>query len=400
MTGLFAGGLSGRDQPLGVAVSGGGDSVALLVLLHEAGVDLRAYTVDHGLRAEAADEAAGVAALCADLGVPHRILTWREKHGGNLQAAARAARYRLLAEAARADGIDTIALGHTLDDQAETFVMRLRRGSGVDGLSAMAPRVRRDGITWWRPLLDLRREELRAILVRRGITWVEDPSNDDTRFERVRVRKALAELEDIGLTPEALAETAARMARARRVLDAATVALAAEAAQARETGTVCLSSPAMLRAEAETRFRLLAHSLVWVSAADYRPRMSSLLAAWQTAVDGRATTLHGCRLVPSGDTVEIIREINAMPVSPAGGIYGGRWRTAPADGEVRPLGAEGLAQCEGWRGGADSRSALEATPALWQNGELRFAPLVRKQDAWQCRLLGGVESFVASITSH
>ena len=127
--------------PVAVAVSGGGDSVALLLLLQETGArPLAAVTVDHGLRPESAAEAAAVAALCSARGIAHTLLRWEEPAGaGNLQARAREARRRLIGDWARGRGIGAVALGHTLDDQAETFLLRLARGSGVDGLSGMAP---------------------------------------------------------------------------------------------------------------------------------------------------------------------------------------------------------------------------------------------------------------------
>ena len=147
---------SAGSGPLGVAVSGGGDSVALLLMLATVarGRPLAAVTVDHGLRPESGDEAAAVEALCAARGIPHATLRWNGWDGaGNLQDRARQARRTLIGAWARANGIGAVALGHTLDDQAETFLMRLARGSGVDGLSGMAPATRAEGVLWLRPLL-------------------------------------------------------------------------------------------------------------------------------------------------------------------------------------------------------------------------------------------------------
>ncbi|WP_114967069.1 tRNA lysidine(34) synthetase TilS, partial [Alkalilacustris brevis] len=187
----------GDDAPgLGVAVSGGGDSVALLLLVADwaaaRGVRLRAVTVDHGLREGAAQEAEAVARLCAELGIGHDILRWQGWDGqGNLQDAARRARQGLIAGWARDHGLAAVALGHTRDDQAETVLMRLARGAGVDGLSGMAPLRLAVGLAWLRPLLDVGRAELRALLRARGVPWAEDPSNEDARFQRVRARRAL-----------------------------------------------------------------------------------------------------------------------------------------------------------------------------------------------------------------
>ena len=145
-------------EVLGVAVSGGGDSMALLHLMHGFcsfhAIKLRAVTVNHGLRAEAASEAGMVRRYCATLGVRHDTLLWNDWNGtGNLQNAARDARYGLMAAWAKEHDINTIALGHTADDQAETFLMRLGRRSGVDGLAAMSNRIIREGVTFVRPLL-------------------------------------------------------------------------------------------------------------------------------------------------------------------------------------------------------------------------------------------------------
>ena len=151
------------EGEIGVAVSGGGDSMALLLLLEEAaaraGRVVAAVTVDHGLRPESGGEAAAVAALCAGRGIAHATCRWGDWDGaGNLLDRARQARRALIADWARGRGIGAVALGHTLDDQAETVVLRLARGSGVDGLAGMAAVVRAEGILWLRPLLGVRRD--------------------------------------------------------------------------------------------------------------------------------------------------------------------------------------------------------------------------------------------------
>ena len=179
-----------------IALSGGSDSTALLslardVLSAETGSGrLVAATVDHGLRAESAAEARRCADLCGSLGIAHVILRWDgDKPATGVQTAARAARYRLLAGEA-AGGI--VLTGHTLDDQLETVAMRRARGPGR-GLSGIAPATLFEGGTWFvRPLLALRRGALRDHLAAAGLGWIEDPSNRDRRFERVRVRESAA----------------------------------------------------------------------------------------------------------------------------------------------------------------------------------------------------------------
>lgn len=190
---------------LGVAVSGGSDSLALLVLAAEyrdaAGVSLRAITIDHGLRAEAKQEARFVSSLCETLGVTHDVVTWeRAATGPASQVDARHARHALLADWAMRLGVERIALGHTRDDRLETFLMRARQGSGWHGLAGPMPNsvspVWPEGrlMPLIRPLLAFHRDALRAELGSRGETWVEDPSNDATQFERVRMRRLLARM--------------------------------------------------------------------------------------------------------------------------------------------------------------------------------------------------------------
>lgn len=190
---------------LGVAVSGGSDSTALLLLTADwaraRGVRLHAATVDHGLRPEAAAEARDVASLCARLGVAHDTLTWRPPHGTRIaQADARGARHRLLAHWARANALPAIAIGHTRDDRIETFLIRARAGSGWWGLAGPAPRSaspdpEAGDLMLLRPLLGVLREALRDTLRQRGEGWADDPSNTALRFERVRMRALAGRLD-------------------------------------------------------------------------------------------------------------------------------------------------------------------------------------------------------------
>ena len=192
----------GPSGSLGLAVSGGGDSMAMLHLAVACGLRPAIVTVNHGLRAEAAAEAEQVGAVASTLGLSHTTLIWQGwDHSGNLQDAARKARRRLIAAWAVQNHIATVALGHTQNDIAETFVMRLQRGAGVDGLATMAPRWPEGSVLWQRPLLGFTRAELRQWLQAQGKTWVEDPSNDNPRFDRVRARKAMAVLQPLGVTP-------------------------------------------------------------------------------------------------------------------------------------------------------------------------------------------------------
>ena len=204
---------------LGVAVSGGPDSMALLLLAHAALPGrVAAATVDHGLRKESADEAAMVAAVCAGLNVPHRTLRV-EVAAGNVQSQARAARYAALAAWLEEAGLEALATAHHADDQAETLLLRLNRGSGVAGLSGVRARglIAQTRLPVVRPLLGWRRSELAGVVDAAGIAPAMDPSNEDDRFDRVRLRKALAGAD--WLDVPALAQSAANLADADAALD-------------------------------------------------------------------------------------------------------------------------------------------------------------------------------------
>lgn len=386
----------GLDGPLGVAVSGGGDSLALMHLLARraagGGPALHVATVDHRLRAESADEAKLVREAAAALGFSHEVLEWRGWDGrGNLMAKAREARQALLADWAARRGLSAIALGHTQDDQAETLMLRLARGSGVDGLSAMAARSEAAGALWLRPLLGFGREELRSWLRAQNIRWVDDPSNEDERFERVKIRELLAAS---GLCAAGLSATASRLREAREALDFAAGALAREAGAWGACGELYLETAPLFAAPRELARRLLRAALICVSGAPYGPRAEDearLLSKLTEGGAGGGASLHGCLIRPAADgRLLIARELAAAPApqeaAPGRMIWDGRFALAiGAKGRLSPLGEAGatiLARLEkageftpdpAWS--AAPRAAKLATPSLWSNGALAAAPL-------------------------
>jgi len=204
----------GAPERLGLAVSGGPDSLALLLLANAACPGrVHAATVDHGLRPESAAEAAFVASICGGRGIPHATLHGGMTETSSIQAAARARRYALLAQWTGEIGAPFLATAHHLDDQAETLVMRLARGSGLSGLSG----IRAVSGAVVRPLLGWRRQELAAVVREAGVDPVADPSNADDRFDRVRVRRRLAETD--WLDPAPLARSAGALAEANEAME-------------------------------------------------------------------------------------------------------------------------------------------------------------------------------------
>jgi tRNA(Ile)-lysidine synthase len=209
-----------------LAVSGGPDSIALMWLAArwrrglKRGPRLIAVTIDHGLRAGAAREARDVKRLARALELEHRTMRWQgAKPKTGLPAAAREARYRLLADAARKSGATQVITAHTRDDQAETLLMRMLRGSGIAGLAAMARETERDGVVLVRPLLEVSKAQLIATLRKAKIAFADDPTNRDKNFTRPRLRALMPQLAAEGGDARNLARLAARLARANAAVE-------------------------------------------------------------------------------------------------------------------------------------------------------------------------------------
>ena len=245
--------LAGADGAVLLAVSGGPDSIALMHAASRIGPADRLFvaTVDHGLRPEAAEEAASVGRLAVALGLAHAVLTWESpRRGSRVQAEARAARYRLLADHAARLGARLVLTGHTLDDQAETVLMRLIAGSAPGGLAGM-PRLRplTPDIRLARPFLSLAKAELVAYCEAQGLSFLRDPSNTDERFSRARLRRLMPELRAEGLSTARLARLAERAARDESALAERADAVFAQRVWS-EAGGLVLDG-ARLRDEAE-----------------------------------------------------------------------------------------------------------------------------------------------------
>lgn len=400
-------------ERLGVAVSGGSDSVALLHLAAQfcAGhpTTLHVVTVDHKLRREAAAEARGVGEACKHLGVSHDILEWKSpQEPGNLQANARQARYRLMTDWARARQIENIALGHTADDQAETVLLRLARRAGVDGLSAMQPRRIDHGIAWLRPLLGVRREVLRTYLRDEGIEWAEDPGNDDLTYDRIKARRALETLAGLGIEVESLADVARNMRGARTALDWHAFTAAREIALV-DAGAMVLCDRRLRILPEEIQRRILLRAISWINGSVYPPRRAAMLQLMQSLKDGQAATLDGCHARCVKGRIWIFREFDAVRNLAAGqsDAWDGRWRflpvrpkAVPETATVRALGEDGLAQCPDWRETGRPFEMLLSTPSLWEKDQLIAAPAAGMGEKWHAHLDEGAESFYSGLLSH
>jgi tRNA(Ile)-lysidine synthase len=301
------------DAAILLAVSGGPDSMALAVAAcdwrgRRAGPPVSAAVVDHGLRPDSAAAARTAAAQCAALGLPTRLLTWTgPKPDAALQERARQARYALLIEAACAAGAGVVMTAHHADDQAETILFRLLRGSGPSGLAGMAASSRREGVEIARPFLAFPKARLVATALERGLTVRRDPANVDPRFARARLRALWPALAREGATAATFARLAARQRRADAALDAATDALAAAARIDGRSGDwpLCFDAAAYDGAATELRLRLLGRAIV--AAGGQTPRLDRLealetrLAAYACADRAPETRL---RLTLAGALIE------------------------------------------------------------------------------------------------
>ncbi|SVB37593.1 uncharacterized protein METZ01_LOCUS190447, partial [marine metagenome] len=306
-----------EDKPLvAVGVSGGADSLCLLLLLdvwlRRRGGQAVALIVDHQLRPTAQEEIQRLVGWLANYGVEHHILTWRDdKPRKKSQAAAREARYELLTGWCRRVGVLHLALAHHRDDQAETFMMRRTRGSGSDGLAGMPVISEQNNVRVLRPLLSLPGARLRATLRSMHQCWIEDPSNDDPAYGRTHVRRELARFSGEEQQSVHLAAAASDYARIRRDADEVTALLLVRVVQPDPTGFCWVDSKALEDAPTEVGLRALNQILLSISGNKYGPRRESLLLlyeAFQNNKFKRGRTLGGCYIGRGGGRCFVCRE--------------------------------------------------------------------------------------------
>ncbi len=303
---------------LAVAVSGGADSLALCLLAdcwaREHDGTVVGLTVDHGIREAAAEEAERVGAWLAARGIAHHILVWRPPPQlRNVQATARAARYALLTGWCRAAGCLHLLTAHHREDQAETLLMRLARGSGLDGLAGIAALRESADCRLLRPLLRVPQRRLAAVLRAAGQAWIEDPSNRDGHYARVRMRGSAALLAREGLSASRLAATARHLGRARAALEDMVTQTLTGAAVLHPAGFALLDPAPLGAAAPEVALRALARLVTTIGGSDQVPRLERLEGLQCALVGGLSAgrTLGGCRFLARGDTILVCREAAA-----------------------------------------------------------------------------------------
>lgn len=394
---------------IGVAVSGGGDSLALLYLVNKWAKNHSAVvcvvTVDHGLRVEAKDEALKVKETCSQLGVSHDILNWTAwNRKGNLQSVSRNARYSLISEWALSNNVDVVALGHTQDDIIETFLMRLSRGSGVDGLSQMSARFTRGEVEYIRPILKLSRDSLRQYLRSLSVNWIEDPSNSDERFHRVRVRKSIDLLSNLGIKKESILTVSRNMWEARQALEVYSLKAVKQCIKFSQADIIFIRS-LFTTYPREIQRRIVLRALEYMADSEYPPRASEVENLICSIEDNVAHTLGGFHFYSVSDNIRMSREfkLTEKKVSAVNEIWDNRWRVTGRNDpglEIRALGNIGLKAFTTWKDVKIPRLALISSPAVWNDNKVVAALLLDGNGLWKLKPIKSKKDFIYFIQGH
>lgn len=296
-----------KENVIAVGVSGGADSLALALMLKDIGKDVVALTVDHCLRKESQKEAEYVASLMKKYGIEHHILRWSDgaKVTKSIEESARFARYNLMFDFCKKHKIKVLATAHHMRDQAETFLLRLQRGSGLFGLSSMMPVSQRDGVLLIRPLLDVLPEDLKKYCKDKNIEWVEDPMNDDEDFVRVKIRKFLPKLKEIGLNEQCLSETAKKLQNSRLFMQELIDEFLTSHVRWWEQVLVSVNYAKLKKLHIEISKGVLGLLLQKVGQTDYSPEMSEIIRVLETD-DFKGCTLGKCELFIASKRLWII----------------------------------------------------------------------------------------------
>ena len=417
--------------PVALAVSGGADSMALMHLVAQLAASrperttrdwVIVFTVDHQLRPGSAAEADFVKSAAERLGLPHRTLVWSgAKPTTGVQASARAARYALMTDAIKAENagggpLRRLVTAHHADDQAETLLMRLARGSGTRGLASMRALSDRDGVQLIRPLIEVAKARLLATLQARGVSWCEDPSNANFDFERVRVRHAMPYLEGLGFDSGRLVLSAKRLARADEALDVLTAELATAARVKLHGGAFASLDLELLRkGPAEARIRLLGRLLNANGGQSEGPLLAQVedldrqICGSSGPAVGRGVTLGGCELRwdAKAGQLQIFREGGRSDLAPVvltpgqKQAWDRRFRVgilaSPAASQlcqngpvsVRALGGEAYATLRKLLKHQVPALAGATLPAFFHNGELIAVPYLAGEVAWLAGPMSG-----------
>ena len=394
---------------IGVGVSGGGDSMALLHLSAEWAEEnkrkIKAVTIDHGLRSSSLSECVHVKKISEKLSIEHTTLKWLAKPSGNLQNAARNARHELFLDWTKKSKLSVVLLGHTMDDNAETIMIKLIRGSGIDGLAGISKNKKINELAIFRPLINITRDDLRKYLIMKNIQWIDEPSNFDERFERIKVRNLLPKLSDFGLTAKKLIALSSHMNRAKEALNGEVLRFAKQHVQQKNWGDLEIKLDEFIKIPKEYQFRLLSAALLWISGKVYRPRFNSLerlIIALNSSSLGRGSCLMGCLIKCDEEKIILSREFSAIS-KPSQAVkskflWEKHWQLVVDSSKINntmigPLGKKGLKQIENSKSFNVPRTALMCSVAMFDNEKVLCLPIISYGSGLKSNLIGGTESF-------
>ena len=396
----------------GIAVSGGSDSMALLHILTDwesaAKPNIFVASIDHGLRSESKSEVEFVKKICGKKKVEHVSLapvTQLSKAKGNLQDNARSARYQLLENWAISKNLQCILIGHTLDDQEENLLMRFFRGSGVDGLVSMEELVVRNEILWIRPLLKSRKEDLRNYLRNNNYSWIDDPSNFDDKYQRVKVRTLLQQLKSNNIIASNFVKTADHMLRASKLSKETAISSSKSLLSCNDVGQITFESKKFSELFEDTQYRILAGIISWFSGIFYKPRFSQLENIHRKIISDRnlpGATLGGTVFKKKNGIVTVMRELASVKedhlIKNEKFIWDNRWLVTfksrvQSKLYIKPY---GLVSYDFHKIFVDSdfdKRALSTVPVILENKIVKFVPLSNLEYNVEVKLLNEEKEF-------
>lgn len=309
------------ENIIATGVSGGSDSLALTLMaaeeLHALGYKIVALTVDHRLRPTSAKEAAYVKEILSAHGIEHHILVWHgTKPQTGIEEAARAARYKLIQKWCDENNVHSIMMAHHLNDQAETFFLRLARGSGLDGLCGMSPISTRENLKILRPLLYTPPEVLKEYLRQKHISWIEDESNRDESLLRVKIRNFLPILaQNLGISPLQICQTMKRLQNSRRYIAHNAADFEKESIQIWENGALSIDYSSWRHLDNEIKLRILNKQIQKMGSLEYPPRSESVLCLIGKIENDefKSATLGGCEFILYHNILWLVPEIKTCP---------------------------------------------------------------------------------------
>ncbi len=369
--------LSSKSLPkvtnkIAVAVSGGADSMCLVALLHKRYKNLTALIVDHGLRKESSKEAALVRSRLEKMRINAQILKWvGDKPKSNIHEHARKARYKLLTDYCQQHKIKSLFFAHTKNDQAETVLLRIYRGTGIDGLVAMQEKSIKNNINIFRPLLDVTRPEIEAYLKEHKIKWVDDPSNFDTKYERVKIRNLINSLKDKSTWIDRLNLLANNSKRSSDYIKAVVRKKFAKIVRIHDLGFIDIKHEDLSKLHEEIALKLLVKIFSYFNGSKHQPRLRSLSTCLESLLNKKDMTLAGVEIKNIKGMICFIREPKAIENFDPNN-WDNRFVLADTKQDIRPLGEDGWKQIKAkiktktW----PHIKVVYSLPAIFKNGKV------------------------------